>query len=492
MNNLYSSYLIKIINRYLSDILIRKLIKQYPNKFAKISISHKNFYDILTNYNDILFKNNDDAILNDLKNKLNINNLIFELSEKEKKIEIDKFINNIKDDNTIIIKEPISIANETFSIKELNFLVETLFYCKSQGTILVHPNIKSKEKIQLKNIKEIIPQTNDFNSGNNLNSSNNIPFIPSEDGQLFETDNEKNIKNTIIYETNLIKNELLKDFHKSIIKKNINIVDISNCILKNDYTNLYLVNSSFTRGLSLELNSPIANFVKDIVFHSSDYNDAENNIKKLEKILKDLKEDEKYIKSFHIEINEYIYKNIKDYCKNLFKEECQKIEGTEIIQYQSNYITIIKRLNRDIMNNLEIENIDPYEIKALITAIIIPEIICIELKNLNILKEKISKSVEEFYVKQNIEKILEIIFKAIENKVKLKNVNQDLIGEVKDFIKEQKLENSDELYSLNISKEKINDMIIKIFGGNDLNWLKNENSKIIIKIRIIICESSIS
>ena len=205
-----------------------------------------------------------------------------------------------------------------------------------------------------------------------------------------------------------------------------------------------------------------------------------------------MKEDEKYIKSFHIEINEYIYKNIKDYCKNLFKEECQKIEGTEFIQYQSNYITIIKRLNRDIMNNLEIEKIDPYEIKALITAIIIPEIICIELKNLNILKEKMSKSVEEFYVKQNIEKILEIIFKAIENKVKLKNVNQDLIGEVKDFIKEQKLENSDELYSLNISKGKINDMIIKIFGGNDLNWLKNENSKIIIKIRIIICESSIS
>ena len=88
MNNLYSYYLIKIINRYLSDILIRKLIKQYPNKFAKISISHKNFYDILTNFNDILFKNNDDAILNDLKNKLNINNLIFALSEKEKKLKL--------------------------------------------------------------------------------------------------------------------------------------------------------------------------------------------------------------------------------------------------------------------------------------------------------------------------------------------------------------------------------------------------------------------
>ena len=63
----------------------------------------------------------------------------------------------------------------------------------------------------------------------------------------------------------------------------------------------------------------------------------------------------------------------------------------------------------------------------------------------------------------------------------MKNVNQELIGEVKDFIKEQKLENSDELYSLNISKEKINDMIIKIFGGNDLNWLKKENSKIMLE-----------
>lgn len=57
-NNLYTSYLMKLINRYLADSLIRKIIQRYPDNFKKIEISYKNFYEIANNFWDILFKNN--------------------------------------------------------------------------------------------------------------------------------------------------------------------------------------------------------------------------------------------------------------------------------------------------------------------------------------------------------------------------------------------------------------------------------------------------
>lgn len=45
-NNIYNSYLMKIVNHYLSDILIRKIIEKYPNNFENIKLSYKNVDDI--------------------------------------------------------------------------------------------------------------------------------------------------------------------------------------------------------------------------------------------------------------------------------------------------------------------------------------------------------------------------------------------------------------------------------------------------------------
>ena len=85
-NNVYNSYLMKIVNHYLSDILIRKIITKYPNNFENIKLSFKNIYDI---FNKESFFTSEDAVKNilELKEKFNINNNSFlELNENEKKL----------------------------------------------------------------------------------------------------------------------------------------------------------------------------------------------------------------------------------------------------------------------------------------------------------------------------------------------------------------------------------------------------------------------
>ena len=43
-NDLYSSYLMKLVNSYLCDFLIRNIIKKYPNNFEPIKISLGIYY----------------------------------------------------------------------------------------------------------------------------------------------------------------------------------------------------------------------------------------------------------------------------------------------------------------------------------------------------------------------------------------------------------------------------------------------------------------
>jgi hypothetical protein len=472
-DDLYTSYLVKIIKRHLSDMLIRKLIIKYPNNFEKITITHKNFYDILINYKDILFKSNNISIFNDLKNKLNINNIDI-MNEKDRKKGIDSFINNIKDENEILIKEPIIINNEIISVNELNFLIETLFYEKSQGNAIVHPNIKSKEKIKLKDIKEEIPQTNGFSIVSNAN--NNYYFI--EENELFNKDNENEIKKLITEKITNIKDELLKNFHESIIKENISIEDISKCILKNDYKNMYLINSAFTRGLSRDLDSFFIDYINNIVFESEEYDDVKKNIKNNKEILQELRIDQKELKKYQIEINSYIYRNIKNYCKNFLQENIKKNEQTGFFHSESNIIYIIKNLNRKISENFNNSNFDDCEIEALIISIILPEIIKIGNNNLNIYKKNLEESIKNFFVKKNVEKLLENTYNRIDIKLKENNNSSNLVDEVKKFIKDKKFAKSKELSSIDINEDKINDIILKIFGDDEYNWISEENTKI--------------
>lgn len=68
-NDLYSSYLMKLINRYIADFLIRKLIEKYPYDFENIEISPKNFFEIAVNFEGVLSNN---VNLNEFQKKLNL------------------------------------------------------------------------------------------------------------------------------------------------------------------------------------------------------------------------------------------------------------------------------------------------------------------------------------------------------------------------------------------------------------------------------------
>ena len=312
-NDLYTSYLIKLINRYLSDFLIRKLIEKYPTNFARIEITHKNFYEIANNFSNILFKNGNN-FLDNLKNKLNLD-IKHDLKDNDNIEKIKPFISNLKDNNKIKFINPLKIHNEIISANELNFVLDTFFYFKSPGNIIAHINIKPKESIKLKKINEDIPNinlllfnmdnNNNFNSFNHYNNINdgtneNINVIitneiinsnnsivseinenitekiinnienKKEDWLEIENDINKEIRNII----SKIKEQIIGDFYESSINEKLNIIKILNMIFKNDYKDIYGKNTALTRGLSLYIDELIGknNFKIDF----SEYNEIKD------------------------------------------------------------------------------------------------------------------------------------------------------------------------------------------------------------------------
>lgn len=241
---------------------------------------------------------------------------------------------------------------------------------------------------------------------------------------------------------------------------------------------MYLINSAFTRGLSRDLDSFFIDYINNIVFESEEYDDVKKNIKNNKEILQELRIDQKELKKYQIEINSYIYRNIKNYCKNFLQKNIKKNEQTGLFHSESNIIYIIKNLNRKISESFNNSNFDDCEIEALIISIILPEIIKIGNNNLNIYKKNLEESVKTFFVKKNVEKLLENTYNRIDIKLKENNNSSNLVDEVKKFIKDKKFAKSKELSSIEISEEKINDIIIKIFGDDEYNWISEENTKI--------------
>ena len=64
----------ELINRYIADFLIRKLIEKYPYDFENIEISPKNFFEIAVNFEGVLSNNVD---LNEFQKKLNFYVLVY-------------------------------------------------------------------------------------------------------------------------------------------------------------------------------------------------------------------------------------------------------------------------------------------------------------------------------------------------------------------------------------------------------------------------------
>ena len=510
-NKLYESNLIKLLNRYLADFLIRKIFQKYPKDFFPIKINFNIFYEIKTNFKDIIIKNNCyEDFLNDSKNILNLNGSFEDLSEKEKKEKIELLMKNIKNENKIFFINPLKIQNETFSVEEMNFILDTLFYFKAPGNIISNMNISPNESTKLKKIKDDIPNIEDL-----LNSFEKINGINGSISNSINTNNEiqtnnsninitnhQNDKNNFPYEKNIVKttikniknddiedwleiksevienikkiisnlqDEILKDFHDSSINENININDIIKLIFKNDYSNIYKNDTAFTRALSLfiedaykqeKLNVNFSKFdeIKDNLYKTYSQIKA---IEKLEKSFKKLKLPEK------IYFQTKIY--IKEYIKTLFPKNIEK----KIILLKESFSQIIDKL---IEKDILFSNFDKYEKKALILSIIITEVKSIELQNLNIFIYDFKESIKNYFILKNVKTILLNLHKQLESNIKINlDDNNDLIPKIKQFIKNKKDRNS---ICVNMNYERLIYIIQKIFENEVIEWTKQKHSEI--------------
>ena len=83
---------------------------------------------------------------------------------------------------------------------------------------------------------------------------------------------------------------------------------------------------------------------------------------------------------------------------------------------------------------------DEIEKKALIMSLILPEIKSIELKYLNNFIIGLQQSIKNYYIFENTKNFLKDLHKTIEDYMKQNtNNNQDLLSEIKNFIKKKKI-----------------------------------------------------
>lgn len=509
-NNLYESNLMKLLNRYLADFLIRKIFEKYPKAFFPIKINFNNFYEIKKNFEDIMIKNKCcEDFLNDSRNKLNLGDSFKRLNEKEKKEKIELLMQNITDENKIIFINPLKIQNETFSVEEMNFVLDTLFYFKDPGNIIAHMNIYPNKSIKLKKIKDDIPNieillnsieninvnnSNSINTNNETEINSNIIIINHQndkDNSPYENNIVKKIINNIKSDdiedwleikTEIIKDiikiisnskdEILKDFYDSSINENININDIISLIFKNDYSNIYKNDKAFTRSLSLfiedvfkteELNIDFSKFdlIKDNIYRTY------NQIKVIEKLENSFKK---------LKLPEKIYSQTKIYIKEYIKSLYPKNTGKKLIILKDSFSHVIGDL---IEKDISFSNFDKYEKKALILSLIATEIKSIEFQNLNFFIHDFKESIKNYFIFKNVKTIIFNLHKYLESNIKTNlddnNDNTDLIQKIKQFIKKKK----NPYYSdINMNYEKLVYIMQKIFGNDEIKWTQQKYSEV--------------
>ena len=344
----------------------------------------------------------------------------------------------------------------------MNFLLEFLFSIKFEGKIIANLNISFEEPINLK--QENIDLDKIGHIFNSLNANKNENFNGS-------TSNEKEIIINKIIEVIFkdIKGIIEKDFNETLIKKDINIVDILNCIINNEFNNLFLVNQIFERELLLDINEFIKNF--DVKIHIDEKNLVEEFIQRINNDIEIISEKEKEYHDFKIDINDKIYKKIKEFITNSFNENLfQSKEG--INQLKNEFLFIVNKLSKNLetKNYKEINNLENYEKEALIISILLPKIKEIILNNL----EKIKSIYVDINnnVLENINKILEQIYLIIDSNIKKQLKKENIIEKTKSFIISKKdKSNYSELLSLDINENRIIEMINLLIDKNDAEWI---------------------
>ena len=510
-NEIYSSYLMKLINRYLSDFLLRKLIEKYSSHFDEVQVTYKNFYEIAFNFRDALFKND-----NFKKNTNNINidleDIFNEKNMEKKKEKIQSLLISIKDNNEIIFKSSIVTKNDNISKDELNFVLDSFFYFKSQGNIIAHSNISPKDSIKLKEIDKNIPNIENYMNGiNNIDKSNKNYFsnniningnINSNINSIEETNNINNfgdtkfniktnsdnkinpeidvkkiinsilenkcdwldLKEEVEKEINLlipeIKSQILNDFAETSLNKKIKINDIIDFIFKKKFDKIFTSDDVFTRGLSQSIDDLVKREETSMEFSS--YKNLGYYLGEMKEKIDNIDNYINKFKKFKIEINDKIYHNMKMYINNYLKD---------VFQRNSNKRRAYSQIINDLMEkDIPTKNLDDFEKKAFIISLIIPEIKSKEDSNLENYINRLYKVFKEYFVLYNVSIKIKGFYEEIKRKIKTQDEG-DIFSKIKNF--RNKKSND-----VNMDYDRMSDILTKLFKDRDIEWTKQLKSDV--------------
>ena len=400
---LYHQELLKLIDRSIAENIIKYLIQKYPQNFTKMELD-------LNIYNDLekLYKNEQEKL-----NKIKTDN-------QEK---IDKFFsddNQVKKSNKIQFEKSIIYRKEPIPVKELNKMLEFLFYIKEQGNFTAHP----------KNLGSIVINPN-----------------PHKKKILEKNDNSNDAKDKI---EKLFKYE----FMKRNFNCEVNPKDLFDCLFK--YNFKPLINCENDEELNNKIDEILNGLLIEMNGMKKDEKMFVNYLSKI-KILEDIKNELDSIKN---KIGDLIIPKI-------LKEFFERFD--KVLDKGESSLSFLYRLN----NNKYESSITGkyYEFFAFCLNYII-------LKKLEISDEEITKYHKAKEETMNLIKSKnEIIFLLSNLNEKLKNLNEftdyePIINEEKitKFLNNAMNNPSTETINLNDIRDTLSKVVTK-----KINWTESKN-----------------
>lgn len=287
-----------------------------------------------------------------------------------------------------------------------------------------------------------------------------------------EDEVRKDIKNKITE----IKDQIINDFYDSSIETKIEINVILDCILNDDYKNIFKINSAFNRSLSIEFNELIQKIKPN--FDWPKYDELKIIICNAKKNIDKIEQFEQSFQELKISLNQNIVSKVKMFIKQYIGKLYSKYSETSTISYVMDYSLILK----DLMNqfkSMQFSDFYDLEKNALITSLFLSEIKCAELNNFNILINESRKYIKENFLNENVQKILEDIHSFIENHLNKKlEKKKNLVVDIKSFSKKYCLDQSSNINNVDIDEDRIRYIIKKLIGNKALDWTKPPNSDI--------------
>jgi len=489
-NDYYQTFIKDLLGRYLSDIIIRLIIKKYPESFKRINLNIQNSFEIMS-------KNLNEKTINEftnLKNNLN------KIGKNEK--EISDFLKKINNDNLLVFNKSIKVGDHTFSIDELNFVLQTLFYLKNKGNIIAHLNIDSSKNIKIddyskdineikENINNILNNSNKIIDQNNDEKNENLSKKDSKDKndnifeikQIISTQELKNeIKEKVENKLINIKKEILKYFDEIKNKEIINIEEMLDFIFNNQIKNIFVKYPAFLRRISLEIDSIIK---EDSDVDLTVFNKKKSKLCKIERHLKSLFYDEEnsYDK-LKINYNEKRFCNYFHFVNKCFQE--QKFGDLDLDVGSAFFLDEISKS----LSEINIDNtLDEQESKALVYHLGVQYIKKKELEKYNKNIINFNNELKSFASSQIVNKKLKKIYEIFKDEYFGKSSdNEDLINEVKSMIKKQR--NKEQLFEkmpLDISLNNVYDIIKSLVGKDRVKWLEIGDTKISLGSYLYMC-----